>query len=133
MTSQPGLPLPPVNVPGQADLGGRVLELEQSVQRLQKQSRGTLGLLVLLVAVFNLFLYQQTKILNYQKSVLTAALQPVSRGLGDHRTNTVPMMDRFAADMVRFGQFDSNFAATVLAKYPPIRSQTNNPPPATTP
>ncbi|MHB1309095.1 MAG: hypothetical protein ACYDC1_16600 [Limisphaerales bacterium] len=133
MNSQPGLPLPPVNVPGQADPDGRVAELERSVQRLSMQVRITLGLLVLLVAVFNLFLYQQTKILNYQKSVLTAALQPVSRGLGDHRTNTVPLMERFAADMVRFGQFDSNFAAQILAKYPPIRGQTNNPAPPTAP
>ena len=103
-----------------SELVERVGALEQELRSLRSLLQGSLAILILLAAVLNLFLYQQTRILRAQGVVTRESVKQLGAALADHRTNTAPLIERFVGDMSRFAERSPDFAQ-ILSKFPVAR------------
>ena len=101
---------------GDSLLVARVTELEGRVQSQRFHLQVTLGVLLLLAAVVNVFLYQQIRIVHAQSRALDQNVKELRTAVSDYETNTLPWIQRFAVDIPRFAAGHADFRA-VFDKY----------------
>jgi hypothetical protein len=108
--------------------------LHQSIASLRLLLQITLAALVIALAAINYYVFHQVRSLRGQGIELQRAAQEMHSAVRDYETNSVPLMERFVADMRRFAERDATFAP-ILAKYPlPTGApKATNAPPATRP
>ncbi len=106
-------PKPPADDP---QVGERVADLEQRVNSQRLLLQLTLGCILLLAAVLNVFFYQQVRILRGQTWALNQNIKELGTALGDYQTNTWPWMQHFAVDMTQFASSHADFKA-LISKY----------------
>ncbi len=100
----------------EARLVARVAELEDRVQSQRFHLQVTLGLLLLLAAVVNVFLYQQIRTVHAQSGALEQSRKELKAAVADYATNTLPWIQRFAVDTTRFAASHPDFRP-VFEKY----------------
>ena len=106
-------PKPPAD---ESRLVARVAELEGRVQSHRFHLQVTLGLLLLLAAVVNVFLYQQIRTVHAQSRALDQSLKELKAAVADYKTNTLPWIQRFAVDITRFAAGHPDFRP-IFEKY----------------
>lgn len=122
MNASPENPSTPPHSGDRPDASRRITELENAVGNLRSTLQTTLALLVLLVAVVNLYLWQELRMVRLQKTVLQESVRVMSAGLNTHRSVSLPWMERLVGDLYTFGDRDPEFGKQVLAKYPVVRT-----------
>jgi len=100
----------------EARLVARVAELEGCVQSQRFHLQVTLGLLLLLAAVVNVFLYQQIRAVHAQSRALDQNVKEFKAAVADYEANTLPWIQRFAVDTTRFAASHPDFRP-VFEKY----------------
>ncbi|MGC8991667.1 MAG: hypothetical protein ACP5MD_16250 [Verrucomicrobiia bacterium] len=126
-------PVSQVGVGGQpANPDAELAALRQSIANLRMLMQLTVIALVVVVASVNVFLFHQVRLLRRQAGDMQSASLEMARAVGEYETNTVPLMERFIADLKKFADRDPSFAQ-VLAKYPLSSQKTTNAPVATNP
>jgi hypothetical protein len=112
----------------EARLVTRVAELEGRVQSQRFHLQVTLGLLLLLAAVVNVFLYQQIRTVHAQSRALDQSVKEMKVAITDYETNTLPWIQRFAVETTRFAAGHADFRP-VFEKYD-LAGANNKPAPA---
>ena len=107
--------LPNSNEPDQAR------ELRSSLENLRSLLQLTMGVLILLIAAVNVYLWHQTILVRQQTATLNRQVEQLTKVVNDYKTNSLPLIQDFSADLLRLAGTDTNIAA-VVRKYPQLRS-----------
>lgn len=129
----PSDPIQQVGADGQSgSADAQLAGLGRSVANLRMLMQLTIIALVMVVASVNVFLFHQVRLLRRQAADMQNASLEMAKAVGEYETNTVPLMERFIADLKKFAERDPSFRQ-ILAKYPLWGQKTTNAPLLTNP
>jgi hypothetical protein len=76
----------------------------------------TVAAMILFLGVVNVVLFHQVRLLRRQAFEVQTSVNEMTRIVGDYETNSVPLMERFRAELRRFAERNPEFAA-IMSKY----------------
>lgn len=109
-------------------------ELERTLADQRYLLHLVMGVLTVLLVTTTLALFHQIRWLAAQASQLKATSVELTKAVTEYETNTVPQLNRMAADFQRFAQTDPEFAK-IMARYRLVQepASTNSAPRPTSP